>query len=50
MNKKEKIQLILCIIAFIIWFFWFVEECKNIPRYEDMTVEERIRHEQMIFP
>lgn len=52
MNKK--LENILCAICYIGIFLWtlicLIYTWMNPPTLDDLTVEERIRYERMIFP
>ena len=48
---KEKILYAVCFILCIVWLVvTLVYDFLNPIRVEDLSVEERIRYEQMIFP
>lgn len=53
-NKKEKVKNILYFIGFILLLLWtsisLVQTIIDPPTADDLTVEERIRYERMIFP
>ena len=47
MNKKE---ILIGIVALVAWFIWLFVVADEPPSYENMTIQERIYHEQIIFP
>lgn len=52
--NKVKMENILYIVVFIFLLLWttvsVIQTCKDPPSVEDLSVEERIKYEQMIFP
>lgn len=50
MKKWDKYDVIMYILILLFLIIWLGEVVKGSPSYEDMTVEEQIRVERMIFP
>lgn len=52
--NKEKFENILCVIGFVLLLLWstinIIQTCIDPPTLDDLTVEEKIQYERMIFP